>query len=206
MLFGKISITSKTQNVVVGEEIEIKINTENSQIASFEIEINFDQEKLEYISGEQNSNIQENVLLYVWVDSEGGMSSKQNEEIGTFKFRAKKTGRVMFDIKGKFFDAESKEITVEFQPLEVNIAEAKTVENLNDTIKQNANLESIAVENFKIGSKEPIDNTEYTLTVPNNIESINIFAVPENEKATITVGEEIKPNRTAMEYAIVQHR
>lgn len=51
----------------------------------------------------------------------------------------------------------------------------------------NTNLEILAIENVLLNPPFDVNETNYKVEVSNNTESINIFAVPENEQATVEI-------------------
>ncbi|MCL2354643.1 MAG: cohesin domain-containing protein [Oscillospiraceae bacterium] len=110
-MHGTVSITSNRDNIGVGEEIIVSVNSAGIRIASFELEIYFDSTKLEYLSGPELINVQENTILYTWVDKSGGNSPKQNEELVQFKFRTKTDGQAVLGINGRFFNEHGQEIS-----------------------------------------------------------------------------------------------
>ncbi len=54
----------------------------------------------------------------------------------------------------------------------------------------NSNLEILAIENVLLNSPFEASIMNYKAEIPNSIESINIFAVPENEQATVEISKE----------------
>ena len=106
-----ITVSPNKNDITVGEQFTVSINTSDMQIASFELEIHFDNSKLEYLSGPYPSNIQNNTILYTWVDEDGGNSPKQNEELVQFSFYARGGGEAVVGISGRFFNSYGQEMT-----------------------------------------------------------------------------------------------
>ena len=82
----------------------------------------------------------------------------------------------------------TKNITVSNRPSQPS-NNPSTNNNTNNTPKEednrskNNNIKDISVENYSLTK---IDNNNYTLTVPNDVTSINIKATPEDSKSKIT--------------------
>lgn len=61
------------------------------------------------------------------------------------------------------------------------------VTKTDDKEKANANLENLAIENVTLTPEFENQTTNYEITVENNLENLNILAIPENEKAHVKV-------------------
>ncbi|MCI8620422.1 MAG: hypothetical protein HFJ50_00925 [Clostridia bacterium] len=61
------------------------------------------------------------------------------------------------------------------------------VSKTNDLELANTNLEILAIENVLLNPPFDSSNTNYEIEVSNQTESLNIFAIPENEKATVEI-------------------
>lgn len=75
------------------------------------------------------------------------------------------------------------------------ISEDKTQKNeykiyitkTNDFEKANANLENLAIENQILNPEFEASMTAYSIEVKNSLQELNILAIPENIKATVTI-------------------
>lgn len=75
-----------------------------------------------------------------------------------------------------------------FSPNEQKETEYKIfVTKTDDKEKANANLENLAIEHITLTPEFEKQTTNYEVTVENNIEDLNILAIPENEKANVKI-------------------
>lgn len=81
-----MTIQTDKNSIQKDEEIILKINIQNTSIASLTLQIYFDTTKLEYIKGPENSNYINNSIIYTWVDSDGKNNTQL--EIGDFILKA----------------------------------------------------------------------------------------------------------------------
>ena len=63
-----ISLEADKQNIKIGDEIEVSINTNQIAIAACTIHLYFDSNKLEVIDIPDNANVIENQIIYIWFD------------------------------------------------------------------------------------------------------------------------------------------
>lgn len=86
---------------------------------------------------------------------------------------------------------QNKEIT---QMVQGNLFVTKKLKNestVEAASNQNANLQTLAIENAVLFPELTEQTTNYTASVTNDVTSLNILAVPENENATVKIeGEE----------------
>lgn len=70
----------------------------------------------------------------------------------------------------------------------IHVTKSKNIESAN------TNLEILAIENVMLNPAFDIHTTQYYVQISNKIEKLNIFAVPENEKAKVAIsgGENLK--------------
>ena len=61
------------------------------------------------------------------------------------------------------------------------------VTKTNNTNAANTNLETLAIENVTLSPDYQEQVTNYTASVANDIESLNILAIPQNQNATVTI-------------------
>lgn len=194
----------------IGEEVEVSVILENSNISAFNLNLYYDKTKLEYISGPENTNVIENRILYVWYDEAGGNSPK-NGELAKFTFRAKEEGIANFNIDGEFYNNVPELIQTEFRGTSVQIGKEKEIEQ-NDVIsvekssfenseyittgleKDNTNLEILAVQDILLYPAFDKQIKKYSIEISETAESLNILAIPENEmtKVQIIGNEELK--------------
>ena len=195
---GNVYLSSNKDVVDISEEVEISVNLENEKTAAFTLYLYFDNEKFEYISGPENSNRVENYIINVWYDQEGGNSPKEGN-IAKFKFKAKEEGIATFNIQGEFYSSVGQEIKTSFKEKQIQIGVANEnivpkqlelnpdKEQTNYLSVDNTNLEVLAVQNALLNIPFDANVTNYNIEVSNKTTSLNIFAVPENENASIEI-------------------
>lgn len=182
----KIYLKSNKDIVEKNEEIQITVVAENSNIVACDLYIYFDNNKFEFISGPENSNFVSDYVVWVWHDENGGSKSK-TKEISRFIFKAKENGIAKFNMSGNFYDSSLNQIDTEFGKLQIKVGK-DTPEDIqieeNDSL--NTNLEMLAVENIQLSPLFDNNITDYEIELGNQ-EELNIFAVPENEKASCEI-------------------
>lgn len=179
-----------------GEEVEISAFTENNNVAALNLNLYYDNEKLEYISGPENTNVIDNRIIHVWYDENGGNTPK-NGELAKFTFKAKKDGIANFTVDGEFYNNTPVLIQMDFKETSVKIgkeemvdSEASNKEDL-ETIKiednKNTNLENLAIQDILLNPTFDRNIKKYNIEISENIEKLNILAIPENENASINI-------------------
>lgn len=188
---SEITVTFNKENIQVGEDVGLKINIANVDIASFTLEIYFNETNLEYISGPENSNYSNGRILYIWVSETG--ENKSNIDIGTFLFKGKKDGVSNIVVTGEFYNSEGKQIQLENGKKEIRIgvnnsqnqAEQIAESNLSD----NTNLSILRINEEGISPDFRPDIKEYYFIANKNINKLEVTAIPENPNAVVTITE-----------------
>lgn len=189
---GTIYLDSSSSEVEKGKEIEIRINLKDTTTAAFDLILHFDNNKWDYISNIENTNIQDDQVLYVWYDIIGGESAKQGELV-SFKFRAKEEGLSTFSVDGNFYNSEGQIINVNYVEKQVQITKEndvfknKTDEKKDSDEAHNAYLQVLRLDVDGITPDFNKDIFEYYLTVSNSIKNIDVLAISENQKSTIDI-------------------
>ena len=189
---GTVFLTSNKETVKKDEEIEITVNIENVSTAAFNFYLYFDDLKLEYISETENANVIGNKVVFTWYDEEGGSKAKTGELV-TFKFKAKEEGIATFSIEGSFYSNTTQLIKTEFKGTQIQIGKERSIleeqkeEKGSDVQTNNANLQALRIDKEGITPNFQKDIYDYYLTIPNNIEDIEVLTVTENPNATVEI-------------------
>lgn len=190
---GNIYVVSEVEKVKKGEEFQISINVKNIPIVACTLYLYFDETKVEYISENENANVQKNQVLYTWVDESGGQSAKENEGIVIFKFKAKEMGTADFGVMGEFYDNNAKLQEIEFRGTRVEIEDENTndfkkeeVEKV-DTSEDNSLLSIMRLNKEGINPEFAPDIMEYYIIVDENVDNLKVTAVPQNPDASIKI-------------------
>ena len=194
-----IDIDSNKYEVKENEEFEISINSNNIDLAAFTLWIYFDNEKVECISNENNINILDNRVIYTWFSDTG--ENKEISEILNLKFKSEQEGVASFSLIGEFYNENGNAIDVEFTNTNVSIGDVMVNSNEtdNEDIEENASEENISVnENnadldvLRLGLEgiSPDFNSdilEYYLVVDDDIDKIDVTAIPKNMNAKVEI-------------------
>lgn len=188
---GTVYLQSNYDIVEKGEEIELTVNLKGSSTAAFNLSLYFDNTKWEYVSKLDNSNVEDNHIIFVWHDTTGGSRAKQ-EELVKFRFKAKSEGVSTFSIDGEFYNSSGQLIKTDFKEQQVQIGKEETAlqsqaEEGTNTQLSNAYLQTLRIDREGITPSFDKDNYEYYLTVPNDINNLDVLAISENPNAVVDI-------------------
>ncbi len=188
---GKLYIESNKDVAKNGEEIEISINLIDEKTSAFNFSLFFDKDKLDCISNQDNINIIENRINYVWYDTLGG-SGEKDGEIAKLKFRAKDNGIVTFTMQGEFYNKESQLINVNIQDKKIKIGEEEnflqqTEEAGTSSQSSNANLQVLRLNHEGITPQFDKNIFDYYITISKDIKDLEVLTVTENPNATTEI-------------------
>ena len=190
---GKVSLTKSVEVIEIGDEVEITVNLQDIKTAAYSFYLYFDENKVEYISGEENTNVLQNKLIHVWYDKEGGRGSK-NGEIAKFRFKAKENGIANFVLEGDFYTESGQQIETESVQLPVQIGKDETVlerqaleEAGTDSTKNNSDLKDLRIDIEGIVPSFDKNILNYDLVIENEINNIEVLAIAENPNSTVNV-------------------
>ena len=176
-----------------GEEIEIVVQLKGNKTAAFELYLSFEPTKVEYISGPEMVNVQEKQVIFVWYDKQGGEAAKEGE-IARFRFHVKEEGIAYFTLQGEFYNPVGEQIDVQTKGVALRIGEEEQTvlqqieNNKGDSTEiSNGKLQTLRIDKEgMIPQFEPMV-TQYYLTVGNEINEIEVLAMPENPEAKVAV-------------------
>ena len=190
---GTVSLTESKGLLETGEEVEITLQIKDSKTAAFTANLYFDDTKVDFVSGPENINVIDNRIIFVWYDTTGGKSPKEGK-LATFKFKAKEDGLANFTVNGDFYSPAGQLIQTDFKEDQVQIGREesellKQVGEEQGTSEQNsnANLQALRINLEGLVPNFEKDIYEYDLTIPKEINEIEIVPITENPNATATV-------------------
>ncbi len=189
---GLVYIECNKENLEKNDEIEVSINLKDAKTAAFNFSLYFDNTKFEFISEAENVSVQENRIIYVWYDINGGKTPKDGE-IAKFRFKAKEEGIANFSIEGEFYSETGQLIQVDFKEKQVQIKEKNGIseeqkeEKGTNSQSENAYLQVLRLDTEGIVPTFNKDVYQYYLTVPNDINEIEVLAISENPNAKVEV-------------------
>ena len=188
-----VNLTSNKNTIEKGEEVEIRINITGQKTAAYLANLYFDDTKLEFISGPENINIDKSNIKILWYDEQGGSGAKQSELVKIL-FKAKDNGIANFAISGEFYTDKAQLIQTKFENIQLQIGGEETAleiqakeEKSNSNDPNNANLEQFRVDIEGITPEFKSDIYQYDLTVSNDVNNIDVLAIPKNPNAQIEV-------------------
>ena len=190
---SEIFLQASKSNIEIGEEFDITINTNNSNIAAYTIWMYFDNEKLECISQIDNINILDNKIVYTWFSDTG--KNKELSELFSLKFKAKQNGISTFSTAGEFYNENGEKINFEYNSLDITIgkeSEENNTSNFTNSEQFQKDVESLNLDIMRVNQEgiSPDFNkniTQYYLIVDENTNKLNITAIPESSKAKVDI-------------------
>lgn len=183
---GKIYLSSDIQTVEKEQMFSISLRAQDTNICALKIKIMFNSSKIEYISGSDNVNLMENQLLFTWFDDKGGKNPIKDGEIASFMFKAKEAGYVQVGITGEVYNSnlEKEEITLDGTVIDIM---EMVKEEANNTNEYNSFLKVLRINYEGIEPYFDKNIMDYYYIAENDIDSLEVTAVPENPEATVKV-------------------
>lgn len=183
-------LSSDITKVEAGEEINVSIELKDVRVASFTLEIYWDITRLEYISGPENSNNLSNRILYSWVSDNG--ENKDNILVDGFKFKTIQDGTANIVVTGEFYNSNGEIVNINDNNLEIEIGNFnEQTMALNETqgnvSSDNTNLSVLRLNHEGISPDFDKDIKEYYFIANTSIDNLEVTAIPENSKSTVTV-------------------
>ncbi len=169
---ASVSITSSASQLVVGNNVTYKVTVSSSSpLGVLNYSFNYDTSKLTLVDGTLNA------VPY--------FTGTEKSATYTFVFKAKARGSATvsftlneaIDFDGTAFNVQKTTSKT------VNII---TQEDIEKSYSTNNYLSSLKVDNYNITPDFNKDKSDYTLTVENNVRSINISGTKEDSKSSVT--------------------
>ncbi len=175
---GTIKVTSRTNQVVVGNQITLTVTLSSSTpIGSWEMNLDYDKNYLELVGTSSDSGSSRMASV---MQSTTGVTSKSY----TFTFRTKKTGSTILKV-GTYdiYAVDESQMSISSTGRTIRII---TQEELEASYSKDNDLKSLSVEGFEITPEFDKDVTEYSVVVPENTAEITINAEENDNAATVT--------------------
>ena len=210
---GTVYLSCNKQSIEINEEVEVFVNIEGFYSDAYDFELYFDSDKLEFINENDNDNLNiiDNRIIYLWYDENGGIKEKTGN-IKNFKFRAKSDGLATFSINGNFYTKKGQEVRTDFKEVQIEIGK-------NETALQKQAKEEIGTSNDKANSKlqnlrlsiegmVPDFNKDiynYYLIVNENVNNIEVLTIGENNNSEIVItgNENLKDGLNEIEIKVI---
>ena len=175
---GTIKVTSRTNQVVVGNRITLTVTLSSSTpIGSWQMNLDYDKNYLELVETSSDSGGSRMASV---MQSTTGVKS----ESYTFTFRTKKTGSTTLKV-GTYdiYAVDESPMSISSTGRTIRII---TQEELEASYSKDNDLKSLSVEGFEISPEFDKDVTEYSVVVPENTTEITINAEENDSAASVT--------------------
>lgn len=196
---GKISLKLENEPRNIGDVFEITLQTSNLPISALQIELHFDENKIKCISEEDNNlYIMQNQVNYLWYNN-GLQNSQSNANFITFSFQLLELGDISVGINGKAYNENGEEVNVDFEGINFNVGNQisdyviTSEENSQNEEKVQVSKDNAYLKNLRINQEgiEPDFKNDvydyYFVTENQNLEYLEITAIPENENSEVIV-------------------
>ena len=194
---SQIVLEVDEKNPQTGEEIILSIRTKNVSVAAGTLWIYFASENLEVIEKPENSNVVNNTIVYTWFN-ENGKNRSDDFVINQFIFKAKNNGISLLTAQAELFNEQGEQLKVNVQSVEIQIGEditqiqnlAEVEEGIQELQTDDENNSSLAILRLNQEGINPVFDKnikEYYITIPENIDALEVTAIPENENSTVTI-------------------
>lgn len=170
---------SGSSTAMVGSTVTVNVNLSSSTpMGSWQFLVNYDSSMLQLSSG--------NVRVADYTSVSGGEKSKNY----TLKFKTLKSGTTKVSV-GSYvvyaYDESEMSVTGGSKSIKI-MSQAE----LEATYSKNNNLSSIKVDDYELTPAFDKNTTDYKVTVPSNVEKVNVSATAEDRKSKISGTGEIE--------------
>ena len=187
---SEVSLSVNSKNINIGDEFTLNINTNNIKAAACTIWLYFDNQIIEYSDNINNVNVVDNRIIYTWVSETG--TNIDLSELLQIKMKAKKEGATSVAIIGEIYDEKGNKLDLQYKQLEIIIGEKTKEANINTEKNSNVSSENVDLDILRLSEEGINPNfnpnvTEYYIIVNENVESIDVTAIPKNNNAKVQI-------------------
>ena len=187
---SEVSLSVNSKNINIGDELTLNINTNNIKAAACTIWLYFDNQIIEYSDNINNVNVVDNRIIYTWVSETG--TNIDLSELLQIKMKAKKEGSTSVAIIGEIYDEKGNKLDLQYKQLEIIIGEKTKEANINTEKNSNVSSENVDLDILRLSEEGINPNfnpniTEYYMIVNENVESIDVTAIPKNNNAKVQI-------------------
>lgn len=205
---AEIRVIANKEEIEKEEEVSVKIEINEIEVAACTLEIYFDETKLEYKEGPENSNYVNNRILFTWLSENGkNQQSIQTEE---FIFKAVEDGLASFVVLGECYNENGQKVEVDYGNLQLKIGkQEKKVEIVEEETENvamnNAMLKVLRLDYEGISPDFQKDIKEYYFIAKDTIHNLNVTAISENKNATVSVigNKNLKMGKNTIEIRVL---
>ena len=188
--YAKTNITLETiDEININEEFNLDINIYGNDVYALTLNILYDSSKVEFIGDNDNVEVYENKLIYMWYDESGGTNPKKDENVVSLKFKVIGSGEINFGLNGEVYNLEGEISDINYIGTSINI---KNIENIDGQSLELENSNSVLLKELRINyegmSPDFNKNIEnYYFVTEEDIDNIIVEAVPENINANVNI-------------------
>lgn len=171
-----ISVKTNKSQAIIGDTITVTITVSSStDLGAWEYDVKYDSSKLTYVSSTLEGGTHS--VGYV---SNSGIKSKSY----TMKFKAKSSGSTKVSVTNSEVASFSGSIlSTTNGSATVNVI---TQKDLESSYSSDNNLSSLSINGYSLNPSFSKNTTSYSLTVPNDVNSITVSAKANDSKARIS--------------------
>lgn len=176
---AEVALSSDSTLVTVGDEFLVYVTvTSEEAFGDFEGSITYDDDILEYQGGARKIKGSSGYLTVSDLGNTDGATKRKY----TMKFEAAQVGicKIAFSDRAVVYELEGAEMSVSSNVLTVNVVAPKTASS-------NAKLKALKISPQILTPEFSTDIYEYTTTVDNTTQQLVIVALPEDEKASVSI-------------------
>ena len=194
---AEVELSTDSTQVTVGEEFFVYVNV-SSEVAfgDFEGSITYDDEVLEYQGGAKQIKGSSGFLTLSDMDNMDGDTKRKY----TMKFEAAEVGicKIAFRDRAIVYELEGAEMSVSSNVLTINIVAPETASG-------NAKLKDLKISPSTLVPEFSSEIYEYSATVDYEAEQLVIVALPEDEKASVSVAgnEDLKEGENKIRISVI---
>ena len=176
---AEVELSTDAAQVTVGEEFLVYVNiTSDTLFGDFEGSITYDDEILEYQGGARKIKGNSGYLTI----ADMGYTDGDTKRKYTMKFEATQVGicKIAFRDRAVVYELQGAEMSVSSNVLTINVVAPVTASS-------NAKLKALKVSPQTLTPEFSSDIYEYNTTVDSEVERMVIVALPEDEKASVSI-------------------
>ena len=172
---ASFSVSSSSRNVTVGSTVTVYIN--GSDVTG---KVNISSSNASVLSSSQNS---------IWIEPSGSVTFKANK-VGSATITV--TSSSLADGAGNDVNLGSKSVTINVVNKSTSSGGNNVNKNTGTQKSSNNSLSSLSVEGASLNPDFESGTTEYSLTVKEGTETINVSATPQDSKSSVNGTGNIK--------------
>lgn len=176
---AEVKLSSDSTQVTIGEEFFVYVNVSSDvMFGDFEGSITYDDDVLEYQGGVRKIKGSGGYLTLSDMDNTDGDTKRKY----TMKFKAAQVGicTISFSDRAVVYELEGAEMSVSSNVLTINVVAAETASN-------NAKLKDLKINPSTLVPEFNADTYEYSTTVDYDADQLVLVALPEDEKASVSI-------------------